>query len=477
MINDFFIYPPCSFNEALEKIGRNCQGIIFLLDEHQRLLGSLSDGDIRRAIIKNGTISGLISIGSDFYNRHPSSLPINCSPGQIWQLLGKGLRAIPLLDDIDRVADIATRERIRRIPISEPMIGSQEILNVNQCLRSGWVSSQGSFITEFEESFSQYLGGGFSVAVSNGTVALQLSLEALGIGAGDEVLVPNLTFAASINAVIHSGATPKLVDIDKVTWGMSLESISKAIGPNTKAIMPVHLYGQPVEIDLLYSFARENHLLIIEDCAESLGATYKNRLVGLEGDCSCFSFFANKVITTGEGGMICFKDRKIAEKAKILRDHGMSKVKKYWHELAGHNFRMTNIQAAIGVAQLARIEDFREAREKIFNMYDQFFHENERVITPQIHEWSTNSYWLYTILIKDISEVTRDEIIQKMMGLGIDVRPGFYPLHQMPTYVNYSTGEYPNSSEISQKAISLPTSIMLKETDVQFIADSLLKCV
>ena len=307
---------PATFHDVLEAINANTLGVVFFVDKDRKLVGVLTDGDARRALLEGATLSDVIEADSGHVNQSPHYLPFDTKISEIWKLLEQGVRCIPLVDSSHRVTDFSTRDRVRQFMVLEPDIGEHEISNVLECVTSGWISSQGRFISKFEESFTDYLGGGYAIAVSNGTVALQLGLTALGIGRGDEVIVPNFTFGASINAIVHSGATPVLADVDRETWTIDLAEMERLITPRTKAIMPVHIYGQPARIDEIKAFADGRGLFVIEDCAEALGATYKNRRVGLDGDCACFSFFANKSITTGEGGMVVFRRAEVAKRAR-----------------------------------------------------------------------------------------------------------------------------------------------------------------
>ena len=276
---------------------------------------------------------------------------------------------------------------------------------------------------------------------------------------------------ASINAIIHAGATPVLADVEPETWTMDLDELKKLITPQTKAVMPVHIYGQPARLDEIKEIAAEKDIYVLEDCAEALGATYKGKRIGLHGDCTCFSFFANKSITTGEGGMVVFKDAEMAQRARILRDHGMSPQKRYWHDYAGFNFRMTNMQAAIGVAQMDRIEELLSRKKAIFETYDSFLSEIAGVSLLPKNDWSENSYWLYTLVLNGYDTAVRDQLITNLGYRGIDARPGFYPMHQMKPYQEFSHGDYPVSSNLSANSVSLPCSIGLANEDVTHIVE------
>ena len=249
------------------------------------------------------------------------------------------------------------------IPLLEPSLNGNEMKYVSECINSGWVSSKGEFVRRFEEMFSLLNQDLHSVSASSGTSALHLALIALDIGKGDEVIVPNLTFAATVNAVLHSGAKPILVDVDDRSWNITVEKVKPLISKHTKAIIPVHLYGQPCDLIGLRRLADLNNLYLIEDCAEALGSSFDGNPVGTYGDASMFSFFGNKTITTGEGGMVIFKEKFLANKAKIFRDHGMNPDKKYWHDYIGYNYRLTNIQAALGLAQLEQLNSILEKKK------------------------------------------------------------------------------------------------------------------
>lgn len=462
---------PATIHDALEAINANTLGIAFFVDKKRTLIGVFTDGDARRALLAGAVLSDLITADSVHFSKSPHYLPFDCEISEIWSLLEQDLRCIPLVDATHRVVDFSTRARIRQFMVLEPDIGEQEISNVLECVTTGWVSSQGRFIPAFEREFSSYLGGGHAIAVANGTVALQLGLTTLGIGRGDEVIVPNFTFGASINAIIHAGATPVLADVDPDTWTIDLDELSKLITPRTKAVMPVHIYGQPARLDEIMEIASERGIFVIEDCAESLGATYKNRRVGLAGDCSCFSFFANKSITTGEGGMVVFKDAEMAQRARILRDHGMSPQKRYWHEYAGFNFRMTNMQAAIGVAQMGRIEELLNRKKLIFQTYDRLLSKYQAISLLPKNNWSENSYWLYTLILNGYEGDVRDQLIANLGYRGIDARPGFYPMHQMKPYREFGHGTYPVSDYLSANSISLPSSFGLSNEEVPHIVE------
>jgi perosamine synthetase len=343
---------------------------------------------------------------------------------------------------------------------------------VTDCLNQNWISSQGKYVKEFETLFSKYHLDFYSLAVSNGTVALHLALVALGIGEGDEVIVPNLTFAASVNAIIYTGAVPVVSEIDAETWNIDVKAAAELISDKTKAIMPVHLYGCPCEMDEVVLFAKKNNLLIIEDCAEALGSYYKNKPVGVFGDASTFSFFGNKTITTGEGGMILFKNKNIAERAEVLRDHGMNKSKRYWHDEVGYNYRLTNIQAAIGVAQFEQLNLFVNKKIQIASKYTDCLKKYTYFQTPTQNKDIKNSYWLYTFLILKNAPFTRDDFAKYLNENQIETRPVFYTLDEMPPYKKFiKSKNLTNSVYVSKNGISLPSSVMLLDEEVEHICN------
>ena len=310
-----------------------------------------------------------------------------------------------------------------------------------------------------------------AVATHNGTIALHLALATCGIEAGDEVIVPDLTFVATANSVQYCRATPVLTDISPDDWNIDPEMIRKNITAKTRAIIPVHLYGNPAKMDEINAIAREHNLVVIEDCAEALGASIGNQLVGTTGLISCFSFFGNKVITTGEGGMCMTNSDELAEKMRILRDHGMNRQKKYWYDHLGFNYRMTNMQAAIGLAQLEQLNDLLAMRDEIFLFYKEAFRSHPAFILQEIHG-NRSVNWIFTVRINGISEDQRDAIMVDLKQKEIDSRPVFYPIHFMPFYRDDEkyAGKLPGSVAVSSNGISLPTYIGLTADDVQYIA-------
>lgn len=359
------------------------------------------------------------------------------------------------------------------IPVAEPLIGKEEEVLVLEGLRSGWISSIGRYIQQFEEEFAQFCSVKYAITVSNGTAALHLALVALGIGPGDEVIIPALTYVATANAVAYTGATPIPVDVDKDNWNIDSSEIKAKINPRTKAIIPVHLYGHPADMGPIMAIARKYHLFVIEDAAEAHGALYRNQIVGSIGTVGCFSFFGNKIITTGEGGMITLNNSTLAQRIRMLRNQGVSKRRKYFHPEVGFNYRMTNLQAAIGLAQLRKVQKIIDQKIEIARLYQKFL----LPLVPQITlhpqaKWAKNVFWLYSILIHQKGHKNRDHLIKVLKNLNIDSRPFFFPIHLLPKYK--SNDKLPVSEKLSTCGINLPSSPNLTGEKIKFICRSII---
>lgn len=359
------------------------------------------------------------------------------------------------------------------IPVLEPFLGEEELNNVVEAVKSSWISSQGKFIGEFEEGFAKYHHVKHGIATSNGTAALHLALKSLDIGKGDEVLVPSLTFAATANAVLYCNAEPVFVDSHPEYWCMDPDNLEDKITSRTKAIIPVHLYGHPCDMDPIMDLAEDHHLYVVEDAAEAPGALYKGKKVGTFGDIACYSFYGNKIITTGEGGICITNNEVLKSKMRILRDHGMNPEKRYWHDVIGFNYRMTNLQAAIGAAQMQKLDQFIEKKRELASYYQKMLTdlEEEGFISqhPEM-SWAKCVYWIYCILIEDKFNLKRDVLINKLENQGIDTRPFFYPITMMKPYKKVSL---PLAEEISRKGLSLPSSISLDYEDISMITKTL----
>ena len=356
-----------------------------------------------------------------------------------------------------------------KIPVAEPLLGQEELELVADCVRSGWISSKGEYIGRFEEEFARYCGCKYGVAVHNGTVALHLALVALGVGPGDEVIMPDLTFIATANAVIYTGAKPVYVDVHPRYWCMDPEKVEERITDRTKAIIPVHLYGHPCDMDAIRDIAEDHGLYVVEDAAEAHGAEYKGRKVGSLSDVACFSFYGNKIITTGEGGMCVTDNEELAEKMRLLRNHGMDPNRRYWHIMVGFNYRMTNIQAAIGLAQLKKLDKFIEVKRRNARLYSSLLEDVKGIVLPPEEPWAKSVYWLYSILIEDDFGMSRDELMRFLEEHGVETRPFFNPIHIMPPY---RTGEsFPVTERLARTGINLPSSVKLTEEEIEYVAN------
>lgn len=351
----------------------------------------------------------------------------------------------------------------RNLPLAKPFINGQEERYVKKALMSGWISSRGEFIDKFESSFAKYCGAKYGISVSNGTVGLHLALKALGVGDGDEVIVPSLTFVATANAVVYCGAKPVFIDINENDWCIDPEKIEENISNRTKAIIAVHLYGHPADMRAILSIAKRHKLSVIEDAAEAHGADIKGKKVGSFGDIAVFSFFGNKIITTGEGGMLVTNNKKLHEKATLLKNHGMDQKKKYWHPVIGFNYRMTNLQAAVGLAQVEKLGRILREKERIFKTYNKLFLGFKEVILAPKKKGVGDVCWLYSILIKNPRK--RDGLIKHLSKKGIESRPFFYPIEEMPPYKKRKI--CPVSLKISRMGINIPSATDMSNKDIE----------
>ncbi len=357
-------------------------------------------------------------------------------------------------------------------PVSQPSITQKEIDFVTEAVSSTWVSSLGKFIDRFEEEFAAYCGSKYAVTTSNGTVAIHLALVAYGIGEGDEVIIPNLTFIATANAVLYTGARPVVIDIDPYNLCMDPAKIEAAISPRTKAIIPVHLYGHPANMPVINEVAQKNNLLVIEDAAEAHGSSIGGQKVGSWGHCATFSFYGNKNMTTGEGGMITTDDEALYHQLRLLRDHSMSKDKRYWHEQLGFNYRMTNLQAALGCAQLERATELTRNRKWIYETYHRFLFPIEGISLNRTYDWADNAYWIICAELEGLTENSRTQLMKELKSQGVDTRPYFYPVSDMP-YLNLEV-DTPVTHSVFQTGINLPTYFDLQEEDIRYISNCLI---
>lgn len=362
------------------------------------------------------------------------------------------------------------------IPVAKPFFSGNEKKYVDDCLTSGWISSAGRYIELFEKGFAEFCGAKHAVACCNGTVALHLALVALGVKPGDEVIVPTLTFIATPNAVAYCGAKPVFVDSEPETWNLDPREVEKKITARTKGIVAVHLYGHPAKMDELRKIADRHKLFLLEDAAEAHGAIYKGKTAGSIGDAASFSFYANKIITTGEGGMFVTGDDELARRARLLRGQGMDSERRYWHPVIGYNYRMMNPAAAIGLAQLEIVDQQIDSRARIAELYRERLKDVSGIAFQPEQSWARHVYWMVSIVLDSEIWRSRDEVMRKLASRGIETRPVFYPAHSMPPYIS-SVGDekFPVAENLSANGISLPTWNGLTEKEINYVCDCLIE--
>lgn len=364
-----------------------------------------------------------------------------------------------------------------RYPVAIPSLKGNEKKYVTDCMDTTWISSNGIYVGKFEESFARWLQVKHATSCCNGTVALHLPLLAMGIGPGDEVLVPSFTYIATANAVRYCGATPVFVDCLRDTWNLDPAGMERKITSRTKAVIPVHLYGNPCDMDAIMEIAKTHDLTVLEDAAESHGATYHGKMVGSIGHYGSFSFFGNKIITTGEGGMVVTNDDAAAERMRLFKGQGMSPVKRFWFEQVGYNYRMTNIEAAIGLGQLEKADEHIAARRQVAAWYQEEFRGLEDVLALQkITPGAESVWWMFSIVLTDKARVNRDQLAEILLSEGIETRPLFYPMHIMPVYEDHNAA-CPVSEEIAAAGLNLPTHSLLKRDDVAEISRCIKKAI
>ena len=435
----------CAATDSLMDVAEKCLdnrlGVCFVVDARQRLLGGITLQNIRKAVVEGRAFSGL---GAGYFVEEP--------PAVGSQKYGP---AIPVVADDGRLVDVVVDRSSQPVQIAQPDLSHHELRAIIDAFLSTWISSKGSYIESFEREFASFNGLRHGISVSNGTVALHLALVALGIGPGDEVIVPDLTFAATINAVLYCGATPVLVDVDDATWTMSLAQLELACTARTKAIIPVHLYGRPAEIGPIAEFAKSRGIFVVEDCAEAHGARYDGRLVGQFSDIACFSFYGNKIVTTGEGGMCLTDSDRLAATLLELRSHGMKPGGGYWHEVVGFNYRMTNLQAALGVMQLRKIGQTLRRNLDLQRLYCDHLRDIPGVtFAPGLSATYEPVVWLCCALVPDNR---RGHLIETARHADIELRPFFHCLSEMPPYRRYAR-PCPAAQRLARTGVNLPTS-------------------
>jgi perosamine synthetase len=360
-----------------------------------------------------------------------------------------------------------------KYPVYTPYLKGNEKKYVDDCLDSTWISSKGKYIQLFEQKFAEFIGVNHATTVNNGTVALHLALLSLDIKPGDEIIVPSFTYIASVNAITYMNAVPVFVDSLQRNWQMDPEDVGRKITPKTKAVMVVHLYGHSCDMDAILAICNEHKLLLIEDCAEAIGSRYKGKHVGGFGDIATFSFYGNKTITTGEGGMVVSNHEKYINLAYYLKNQGVSSIQ-YWHDMIGYNYRMTNICAAIGLAQLEQIQDILKIKKTIAQTYREIFRNTEIEFHTEDIDVE-NFYWMCSCLVKSAEQ--REPLREFLQSHGIETRPLFHPVHAMPMYHHLTSEKFPVIDDVSARGINLPSYPELTLDDVRFIANKVVEFV
>ena len=365
------------------------------------------------------------------------------------------------------------------IAVCEPVIAGRELEYVTDAIKTGWISSSGGYVEKFEKRFAEYLGVNHAVTVTSGTAALHLALVAAGVGPGDEVIIPAFTMIASATAVCYTGAMPVLVDAEPSSWNLDPAEVARKLTPRTKAILPVHIYGHSCDMDALAKAQAGYSALMIEDAAEAIGSEYRGRRCGGLGDMACFSFFANKLITTGEGGMVVTNDAALADRLRYFKNLGFprSGPRRYFHEDIGFNYRMPNLLAAFGLGQLECVDTYLANRRKNAELYNARLKGQPGITTPPEADYTLNSYWMYGILIEDDFGVSRDEVVNALAAAKIETRTFFISMHRQPALAKYGcdvSGDYPVTDELSRKGLYLPSGSGLTEEQIDRVASTLL---
>ncbi len=369
------------------------------------------------------------------------------------------------------------------IPVNDPILGEREQEYVLECVRTGWISSAGKFIDEFEKRWAEYCGRRYGIAVSNGTVALQLAVACLGLRPGDEVIMPTFTIISCALAVVCSGGVPVLVDSDPRTWCMDVDQVKDKITERTRAVMPVHIYGHPVDMDPLLDLAERHGLALIEDAAEAHGAEYlmrgngsqsRWRRCGSFGDVSCFSFYANKLITTGEGGMVLTDDPKLAERVRSQRNLCFQTGRRFYHEELGFNFRLTNLQAAVGLGQLERIDEIVARKRWMGAEYTRRLKDIKGLQLPTEEPWAHNVYWMYGVVLSEEVGMDATQLALRLQERGVETRPFFWGMHEQPIFHKqglFVNEHYPIAERLARRGLYLPSGLALTNDQLTRVCD------
>lgn len=465
-----------TIKEAMECINKAGLRIGLVVNENKKLLGIITDGDIRRALLSGKDFKTPIK---KIMTTNPITAPEGTPATELLEImLEKDIQGIPIVDNKGILVDIALLSELKSIPLSSPDVTHREIEAINQVLSTPFLSI-GPKIKEFEEKIANYIGVKYAIAVNSGTSGLHLCIRSLDIKDGDEVITTPFSFIASANCILFERAKPVFVDIDKNTLCIDVNKIEEKITKKTKAILPVHIFGHPCQMDKIMEIARKHNLKVIEDACEAIGAEYKGRKVGSFGNCGVFAFYPNKQITTAEGGMVVTNDEKIAKLCQSMRNQGRDEGDAWLsHSRLGYNYRMTEMSAALGVAQMDRVDEMLEKRQKVANLYNKRLSEIEGIKIPYIAPNVKMSWFVYIIRLDDkrFLKEDRDQIMKELKARGINCRDYFPPIHLEPFYVKtfgYKKGSFPLTEKVSGLTIALPFYNNLTEKEINYICSSL----
>lgn len=366
------------------------------------------------------------------------------------------------------------------IPVAEPQVTERDIELVNEAMKSGWISSTGKFLDLFEERWADYCGMPHGIAVSNGSVALDVAVSLLDLKPGDEVIMPTFTIVSPAQSVVRAGGVPVLVDSDSRNWQMDTTRIEAKVTARTRAILVVHIYGHPADMDPILDIARRYNLIVIEDAAEVHGAEYKGKRCGGLGDISTFSFYANKLVTTGEGGMVLVRTPEMAERARSLRNLCFQKKQRFLHTELGYNFRLTNLQAALGVGQIERMDQIVARKRSIAARYHELLADVDGIVLPVEEAWAQNVYWVYGVVLDNDTGLTALQLSEKLQRRDVETRPFFLGMHEQPVFQQmglFSSEQYPVAERLARQGFYIPSGLTISDQQINDVATALRECL
>ncbi len=476
-IEEIFISPEDGLKKILSTIQKSGIGIALVINEDKKLLGTITDGDVRRALINTDDVLKIRAM--DLMNKNPLKGHKNMTKREMLLLLKKEKRyQLPIVDENNRIITIYWINRLLEelgeiaIPLSEPDISQLEIKYVNETIKSTWISTSGANVDVFKEKLAEYLGFKNIVMTNTGTAALHTLLLSFSIGKGDEVILPSLTFIATANAISYVGATPVFVDVDKETWNIDPEQVEKKITSKTKAIIVVHLLGNPANMDKLNHIAKKHKILLFEDAAQAFGARYNNKLCGTLGDGAILSFNGNKLVTTGGGGAVIIKDKERIKLANAIVNQGRFSEEKYRHDIIGYNYKMTNLHAAVGLAQLERRDELLSRRRENHFLYREYLKKINGLKFQKTSNGSSPNYWITGVFV-DQREfgISAKELLKIMRENGVFCERMYPPIPTQTPYKSFYNEKDQNKSKyVSENIIFLPSSSNLQPDDVKYIS-------